>query len=95
MSTILICGDPHSQFSHIDVVKDRRPDAVILLGDMECKAPLHIELEEILKLTEIWWIHGNHDTDNETMYDNLFLSKLADRNLHEFVFDTRMDPADE
>lgn len=83
MSTILICGDPHGLFSQIiDAVKDRRPDAVILLGDMECKEPLQIELEEILTLTEIWWIHGNHDTDTETSYDNLFGSKLADRNLH-------------
>lgn len=83
MSTILICGDPHGLFSHIiDAVKDRRPDSVILLGDMECKTPLHIELEEILKLTDIWFIHGNHDTNTEAYYDNLFGSKLSDRNLH-------------
>jgi len=33
-------------------------------------------------LTEIWFIHGNHDTDSQADHDNLFLSALADRNLH-------------
>ena len=83
MSTIFFCGDPHGEFSHIiEAATSRRPDAVILLGDMECKVPLHIELEEILKLTDIWFIHGNHDTNTEAYYDNLFGSKLCDRNLH-------------
>lgn len=88
MSTIFICGDPHGHFSHIiDAVKDRRPNAIILLGDQEAKAPLEIELCEILTLTDIWFIHGNHDTNTETYYDNLFESKLSDKNLHGRVVD--------
>nr|WP_230411588.1 metallophosphoesterase [Collimonas humicola] len=39
-------------------------------------------LAEILDLTDIWWIHGNHDTDSDADYDHLFCSTLADRNLH-------------
>ena len=53
----------------------------MFLGDLEAQQPLHIELEQVLKLTQVWWIHGNHDTDSELVYDNLFASELADRNL--------------
>ncbi|MFC7518288.1 metallophosphoesterase [Herbaspirillum sp. GCM10030257] len=88
MTMMLICGDPHRAFSHIvDSTLKNRPDAVILLGDMECLRPLHEELETILDRTEIWWIPGNHDTDKEYFYDNLFGSSLANRNLHGRVAD--------
>jgi hypothetical protein len=53
-----------------------------LLGDMEAPAPLDQILAPILDLSEVWWIHGNHDTDREASYDNLYESSLADRNLH-------------
>lgn len=36
----------------------------------------------ILDKTEVWFIHGNHDTDSEADHDHLFGSALADRNLH-------------
>lgn len=36
----------------------------------------------ILEMTEVWFIHGNHDTDSDADYDHLFGSALADRNLH-------------
>ena len=29
----------------------------------------------------MWFINGNHDTDSEADYDNLFGSKLANKNL--------------
>lgn len=32
-------------------------------------------------MTEVWFIHGNHDTDSDDDYDNLFNSVLADKNL--------------
>lgn len=80
---IFFCGDPHGRLEHIvQAVAMYRPDAIILLGDITPERPLHVELASILDLTEVWWIHGNHDTDNEACYDNLFGSKLADRNLH-------------
>ena len=81
-STILFCGDPHGQFGHIiEAVHNTSPAAVILLGDVQAQRPLDVELAEILSLTEIWFIHGNHDTDSDLDYDNLFNSKLAHRNL--------------
>jgi predicted phosphodiesterase len=80
---ILFCGDTHGQFDHIvEAVRKHRPAAVILLGDLQAKRPLEVELSSILDLTDIWFIHGNHDTDSEADHDNLFGSKLADRNLH-------------
>jgi hypothetical protein len=36
----------------------------------------------VLGLTEVYFIHGNHDTDTKEEYDNLFSSQLAHRNLH-------------
>lgn len=83
MSKIFFCGDTHGQFQHvIDAVKSHRPDAIILLGDVQAKRPIHEELQDILEMTEIWFIHGNHDTDSDEDYDNLFNSELKDRNLH-------------
>lgn len=49
-----MCGDPHRRFSHIvEAVREQHPDAVILLGDMECQRPLHEELASILDQAEI------------------------------------------
>lgn len=80
---IFFCGDTHGNFpSVIQAVRVHRPAAVIFLGDLQAQRPLEQELEEILGLTEIWFIHGNHDTDSQADHDNLFLSALADRNLH-------------
>lgn len=78
MPTILFCGDPHGEFNPIlQAVSLHRPDAVILLGDMTLERPLHIELAPILNQTQIWWIPGNHDTDSERYYDNLYSSELG------------------
>jgi hypothetical protein len=80
---IFFCGDTHGRFGHIiEVVTQYRPKAVILLGDIEATQPLEQVLGQILDKTEVWWIHGNHDTDSYDNYDNLFGSALADRNLH-------------
>ncbi|CDG85431.1 murein transglycosylase C [Janthinobacterium agaricidamnosum NBRC 102515 = DSM 9628] len=78
-----MCGDPHGRFSHIvDAVLEERPAAVILLGDLDLQRPLHEELAPIIGVTDIRWIHGNHETDSELHYDHLFGSRLADRGLH-------------
>ena len=80
---ILFCGDPHGYFEHIiEAVQEHRPEAVILLGDLQPQRPLEVELAPILALTEVWFIHGNHDTDSEADHDHLFGSSLAERNLH-------------
>ena len=89
---IFFCGDCHGQFDHvIEAVQAFLPAAIILLGDMEAPAPLDQILAPILESTEVWWIHGNHDTDRESSYDHLFGSALADRNLHGRVFDDSFD----
>jgi len=83
MPDIWFCGDPHGRFRHIiDAVKRDRPDAIVLLGDVQAPRPLHLELKEILTLTRVHWIPGNHDSDSDAEYDNLFASDLRDRNLH-------------
>ena len=80
---IYFFGDTHGCFDHVlDVVDQDRPAAVVFLGDLQAQRPLEIELATILDKTEVWFIHGNHDTDSEADYDNLFGSALADRNLH-------------
>ena len=80
---LMFIGDPHGDFRHaIASVRLHRPEAIILLGDIQAKRPLHLELAPILDLTEVFFIHGNHDTDSEADYDNLFGSDLAHRNLH-------------
>jgi len=80
---ILMFGDIHDDFRHVlPAVKEHRPAAIILLGDMEASKPLEQELESVLSKTEVYWIPGNHDTDTFENYRNLFESELADRNLH-------------
>ncbi|MDQ0612230.1 hypothetical protein QFZ83_006401 [Variovorax sp. W1I1] len=55
------------------------PDSV---WRIEVSCPLQVELAPILDRTAVYFIHGNHDTDSDPDYDNLFGSELADRNLH-------------
>lgn len=83
MSRLLFCGDCHSDFTHVvDEVLSSPPDAIVLLGDLDCVRPLHLELEKILDVTEIWFIPGNHDSDDNQTYSNLLESDLKDFNLH-------------
>ena len=76
-------GDTHGQLQHVrEIVARDRPAAIVLLGDVQARRPLELELAPILSLTEVWFIHGNHDTDSDADYDHLFGSALAERNLH-------------
>lgn len=80
---ILFCGDPHGKFTPvIRAVENYSPQAVILLGDLGLERPLEQELASILDQTQVWFIPGNHDGNCDRWYDNLFRSKLRDRNLH-------------
>ncbi len=75
---IFFCGDNHSHFDHIvTAVETYRPDAIILLGDIEPRQPLEVELARILSLTKIHFIIGNHDTDDKQSYHFLVDSPLA------------------
>lgn len=80
---ILMFGDTHAEFSHVrPIVEKENPEAIIFLGDLQAERPLEQELAKVLDLTEVWFIHGNHDTDSKADHDNLFNSALADKNLH-------------
>jgi predicted phosphodiesterase len=85
---LLLFGDPHGDFKPVmRAVLQHKPTAIVLLGDLTPERPLHVELAEILHLTEVWWIHGNHDTDQPEFLDNisdttLAGTPLAGRNLH-------------
>lgn len=81
--SIFFIGDPHGCFGEIiQAIREYRPEAVILLGDIAAEQPLHEVLHEIIEFTQTWWIHGNHDCDAENWYRNLFESQLSDRNLN-------------
>lgn len=81
--TIFFVGDPHNRFEEIiQAIDAHRPEAVILLGDMTVDVPLHDALQHVVNITDVWWIHGNHDCDEERWYEHLFESQLADRNLN-------------
>lgn len=81
--TVFFVGDPHNCFEDVaQAIDEHRPDAVVLLGDMTVDVPLHDVLSDVCEITDIWWIHGNHDCDEERWYENLFDSQLADRNLN-------------
>ena len=80
---VFFCGDPHGGFDHIiQAGKEHRPKAMIILGDLQPPAPLHEVLADILPFVDVWWIPGNHDTDNDYFYDRLWRSELAGHNLH-------------
>lgn len=80
---ILFGGDPHGDFRPVvRAVKMYSPQAIVLLGDFDLARSLEDELAAILDKTEVWFIHGNHDADQDCWYDRLFSSKLAHRNLH-------------
>lgn len=88
MGRIFFCGDTHGHFDHVvRAVLEHRPAALVLLGDLQPQRQLEVVLQPVLDLTEVWFIHGNHDTDSDADFDNLFGSALADRNLHGRVVD--------
>ena len=85
---IWFLGDTHGSFQHVveHVIEakrdDRLPQAIVFLGDLDCARPLHVELYEIAGLTEVFWIPGNHDSDDNAAWSNLVRSDLAHGNLH-------------
>lgn len=80
---ILFAGDPHGDFQPlIAAVLEHKPDAVVLLGDYDLEMPLEKYLHEIMDLTEVWWIAGNHDFQSPSKYHNLFNSALGHNGLH-------------
>ena len=80
---ILFAGDPHGDFAPlIAAVHQYKPEAVVLLGDYDLEMPLENCLQEIMGLTQIWWIAGNHDFETPNKHKHLFHSALANNGLH-------------
>lgn len=83
---IWFLGDVHGRFDHvIRLVQRHCPEAVVFLGDLECSLPLDMIQRPILDQTEIWFIHGNHDSDRPAYWHNLHGCGLAERGLHRRV----------
>lgn len=74
---IYLLGDVHQRFDHILPALLPRQEmdgeqAVIFLGDMECNAPFEELIKPLLNAgIECWFIHGNHDTDQQKYWLNL------------------------
>ncbi|WP_457836116.1 metallophosphoesterase, partial [Staphylococcus aureus] len=80
---IYFVGDPHGCWDLIvPTILERRPTAIVLLGDMELARPLHAEMKPILDAgIEVYFIPGNHDGDDPDGLAYLLDSDLADNNL--------------
>lgn len=51
---ILFFGDVHGHFRHVIAAVEReKPDAIVLLGDIEGSRPLEVELSPIIGKTKI------------------------------------------
>ena len=75
MSLVFI-GDIHQNWHHIEAglsALPASPDAAILLGDIECTAPLdHVAAPLLDRGVAVYWIHGNHEHDSgPEMWANL------------------------
>ena len=66
---VFYVGGMHGRFRHlIQAVEEHRPEAIVLLGDMEPSRPLHEELA--LAPTPgipLWLIHGHQGTDSDLL----------------------------
>ena len=83
---IWLCGDVHGDLRTLHralAQATARPDALILLGDLDPPEPVGVWLAPIIKLVpNTWFIHGNHETDSDEVFQNMFRSPGAERNLH-------------
>ena len=82
MTHFTFVGDPHGQANNILADIQGYPAAMtVLLGDMCFDQPIDQVFDGVKHLTALHWIHGNHDTDRETWFHNLFESPWASRSL--------------
>lgn len=84
---IYFLGDVHGNFDHIlpalqnDPAADGKPKTVVFLGDIEAQKTFEEEIAPLLNAgIDVWFIHGNHDTDSHQNWANLLPS--WHRNLH-------------
>ncbi len=79
-------GDPHGDFGRVrDLAIQRRPAAIVFLGDLELPAPFEEVFDPILraKKTRLFAIHGNHDADESDLWSRMHDGPLTeDFNIH-------------
>jgi len=75
---MMFVGDPHGRYQHIVTsIQARPPVATVLLGDMCFDHPIEQCFDTILH-----WIHGNHDTDKQHWFENVFHSPWSQQSIH-------------
>jgi len=80
---MLFVGDPHGLYEHIiEAIEKKKPSACVLVGDQCYDEPIDQLFASIDGKTAFHWIHGNHDTDNQLWFDNLFNSPWSAKNIH-------------
>lgn len=72
---IYLLGDVHGRMGHVLPAIEREGASaahVIFLGDIDAQRPFEEEIRPLLDAgIEVWFIHGNHDTDHESNWDHL------------------------
>jgi Icc-related predicted phosphoesterase len=79
-SAIWFVGDPHGEFRQVlRLAAERRPGAVIFLGDLELPAPLEEVFDPMLRQgIVVRGIHGNHDADTDELWRRISEGPLAE-----------------
>ena len=81
--SLLIAGDPHGTFTPLNqAAYERNPEHMIVLGDFGLATSFEAALHAAVTTTNVSWIHGNHDVDQEAEYDALFEGSYAANSLH-------------
>lgn len=85
LERIWFVGDPHGDFRRaVRLASERKPAAVIFLGDLELPGPLEEVMYPMLRSKIIVrGIHGNHDADDDELWRRISDGPLASSfNLH-------------
>lgn len=84
--SVWLCGDVHGDLHTLRraLANARsKPDAVILLGDLDPPEPVVPWLASAIGTgVGTWFIHGNHETDNDATFHNMFDAPGTEHNLH-------------
>jgi predicted phosphodiesterase len=81
---IWLCGDVHGDLRTLRRALAQAaplPQAIILVGDLDPPEPVGAWLSPVTDLgIDTWFIHGNHETDSDAVFLNMFHSPGAQRN---------------
>lgn len=85
LDRLWLCGDIHGEMTHLKRALQREPvapTAILFLGDMDPPEPIGPWIEHAIgQEMPYWWIHGNHETDNENWFENAFEAPGMERNI--------------